>query len=75
MCALSDPRYQYCPRVGESVRVCRSEVECRSEFGCSKPRCPLEASFGFDAFDQRMKAYASAFDLWPVNEDKPRDHP
>ena len=32
----SDPRYQYCARVGKSVCVCRSEVECRREYGCIK---------------------------------------
>lgn len=75
MCALSDPRSQYCPRVGESVRVCRPEADCRSEYGCTQPNCPLETSFGFDVFDQRMKAYATAFDLWPLAEGKPRDFP
>jgi len=75
MCAASDPRYQYCPRVGEAVRVCRPEAECRREFGCTKPSCPLEASFGFSEFDQRMKAYATALDLWPLGEGKQRNLP
>lgn len=75
MCDLPDPRYQYCPRVGDAVRVCRSEAECRCENGCTKPNCPLEGAFGFEAFDQRMKAYATTLDLWPFSDGKPRDFP
>ena len=63
-----DPRYQYCKRVGEDVCVCRSEAECRREFGCTKPNCPLETAFGLKAFDARMRAFATAFDLWPLSE-------
>lgn len=61
-----DPRYEYCTRVGKTVRVCRSEVECRREYGCTKLNCPLEKSFGLEAFDRRMRAFATTFDLWPV---------
>jgi len=71
----TDPRYQYCPRVGKSVRVCRSEAECRREFGCTKPNCPLEAAFGLEAFDARMRAFATAFDLWPLGGGKQPDFP
>ena len=28
------------------MRVCRSEAECRREFGCTEPNCPLETAFG-----------------------------
>ena len=52
MLHLSDPRYQYCTRVGKSVCVCRSEVECRREHGCTKAYCPLETAFGQQAFDE-----------------------
>lgn len=71
----SDPRYQYCPRVGRNVRVCRSETECRQEFGCSEPTCPLETDFGLEAFDKRMKEYATAFDLWPLSGREVLDFP
>jgi hypothetical protein len=70
-----DPRYQHCPRVGKSVRVCRAEGECRNEFGCIKPNCPLEAAFGLEAFDARMKEFATIFDLWPVSGPKTPDFP
>ena len=62
----NDPRYLYCSRVGRSVGVCRSEAECRAEFGCTKPNCPLERHFGLEAFDRRMREFATVFDLWPV---------
>lgn len=75
MLHASDPRYLYCPRVGCRVRVCRSEEECRREFGCTKPHCPLEGTFGLEAFDTRMKAFATAFDLWPVGSESQRDYP
>ena len=65
MLHLSDPRYQYCTRVGQRVCVCRSEVECRREYGCIKPNCPLGTAFGLKAFDERMRAFAATFDLWP----------
>lgn len=61
-----DPRYRYCRRVAKSVRVCRSEAACRREYGCTKPNCPLEKAFGLKAFDEWMKAFATAFDLWPL---------
>jgi hypothetical protein len=61
-----DVRYHYCPRVQESVCICRSEQQCRAEYGCSQPDCPLEKMFGLPAFDARMRAYATAFDLWPL---------
>lgn len=67
-----DPRYQYCERVGKNVCVCRSEADCRREFGCTKPNCPLEAAFGLKAFDSRMRAFASAFDLWPLTNEARR---
>ena len=63
-----DPRYQHCTRVGKTVRVCRSEDACRREYGCTKPNCPLEKAFGITAFDLRMRAYASIFDLWPLSD-------
>jgi hypothetical protein len=75
MLHASDPRYQYCSRVGKFVRVCRSETECRGEFGCTKPNCPLEHAFGFEAFDARMKEYATLFDLWPVRATDQPDFP
>lgn len=65
----SDPRYHYCPRVEQYVRVCRSEAECRREFGCTKPDCPLEGEFDLQKFDLRMRAYATALDLWPLAAD------
>lgn len=71
----TDPRYQYCPRVAKSVRVCRSEAECRHEFGCTQPNCPLETAFGLEAFDKRMKAYATAYDLWPLGQPPQMDFP
>ena len=61
---LFDPRYQYCRRVGENVHVCRSEVEWRHEYGCTEPNCPLEKAFVLKAFDERMRAFATIFDLW-----------
>ena len=63
-----DPRFEYCPRVSKDVRVCRSEAECRDEYGCTKPDCPLANEFGLEAFDKRMKAYATALDLWPLGQ-------
>jgi hypothetical protein len=71
----SDPRYQYCTRVGKSVRVCRSEGECRREYGCTKPNCPLETAFGLKAFDERMRAFATDFDLWPLGRGNQPDVP
>lgn len=71
----SDPRYQYCTRVGKSVRVCRSEADCRREYGCIKPNCPLEKAFGLEAFDERMRAFATIFDLWPLGGGKQPDFP
>jgi hypothetical protein len=71
-----DPRYQFCPRVGVVVRVCRTEGDCRGEFGCSKPSCPLEQAFDLAAFDRRMRAFATEFDLWPLRaEVRPADEP
>lgn len=75
MLHASDPRYQYCPRVSQTVRICRSEAECRCEFGCSKPNCPLEKSFGLEAFDARMKAFSTVFDLWPLSDVQQPDYP
>ena len=49
-----DPRFEYCPRVSKDVRVCRSEAECRDEYGCTKPDCPLANEFGLEAFDKRI---------------------
>ncbi len=63
----SDPRFEFCPHVGKRVGVCRSEGECRREFGCTEQGCPLEASFGLKAFDVRMRGYATELDLWPVD--------
>ena len=71
----TDPRYQYCTRVGQSVRVARSEADCRREHGCTKPNCPLETAFGLEAFDKRMRAFATTFDLWPLGEAEPPDFP
>lgn len=75
MANVSDPRYLYCPRVGEAVCICRSEEACRGEFGCTKPDCPLGKEFGLEAFDRRMKAFATTFDLWPVGSGKEPDFP
>ena len=75
MSNLSDPRYLYCSRVGRSVGVCRSEGQCRAAYGCTKPNCPLEHAFGLKAFDQRMKAFATVFDLWPVGARQQPDFP
>lgn len=69
----SDPRYEYCQRLAKNVRVCRSEKECRLEHGCTQPNCPLEAAFGLDAFDVRMRAFATAFDLWPLGKSRQPD--
>ena len=71
----SDPRYQYCAHVGKSVCVCRSEVECRREHGCIKPNCPLGTTFGLQAFDERMRAFATTFDLWPLGGGDQPDFP
>jgi hypothetical protein len=71
----SDPRYQYCKRVGKNVSVCRSEAECRREYGCTKPNCPLQTAFGLEAFDARMRAFATTFDLWPLAEGSQPDFP
>jgi hypothetical protein len=75
MLHASDPRYQYCTRVGMSVCACRSEAECRREFGCTKPNCPLETAFGLEAFDKRMRAFATIFDLCPLGGGKQPDFP
>lgn len=75
MHAISDPRYLYCSRVDAKICAYRKEAECRREHGCTKPDCPLEASFGLKVFDERMKAYASAFDLWPLSDGPPQDFP
>lgn len=72
---LNDPRYQYCMRVGMSVRICRVEDECRREHGCVKPDCPLARAFGFDVFDVRMRQLASMFDLWPCEDAMLEDFP
>ena len=69
---LCDPRYQYCSHVGTNVRVCRSEADCRREYDCSKSNCPLETAFGLEAFDARMRAFATTFDLWPLAESNQR---
>lgn len=66
----SDPRIEYCPRVGRGVRVCRSEGECRHEFGCTKPNCPLEHAFDLEQFDHRMRVFATDHDLWPLRPDE-----
>lgn len=71
----SDPRYLYCCRKEKHVRVCRLEGECRLEHGCQKPNCPLAKDFGLEAFDARMKAFSSIFDLWPVDVKKLADFP
>ena len=75
MLKASDPRYQYCKRVGKNVRVCRQAAECRREYGCAKPNCPLEKAFGLEAFDERMRAFATVFDLWPLSGGDQRDFP
>ena len=75
MLHASDPRYQYCNRVGTTVCVCRSEEQCRREYGCTQPNCPLERAFGLDAFDRRMRAFATVFNLWPVGRSKQPDFP
>jgi len=75
MLHATDPRYQYCTRIEKSVRVCRSEAECRREHGCTKPNCPLETAFGLEAFDERMRVFATTFDLWPLGGEKQPDFP
>ena len=65
-----DPRYQYCTRIGKNVCVCRSEAECRREYACTE-NCPLETAFGLKAFDARMRAFATTFDLWPLGGEQP----
>lgn len=72
---LSDPRYQYCARVGTCVRVCRQEAECRREHGCTNRDCPLASAFGLAAFDHRMRAFATVFDLWPLSNGVQPDFP
>lgn len=71
----SDPRFQFCCRVGQHVRVCREEDDCRREFGCTKPNCPLQDAFGLEAFDSRMRAFATEFDLWPLPPEAPTPCP
>jgi hypothetical protein len=68
----SDPRYQYCARVGKSVCL---KVECRLEHGCIKPNRPLGTTFGLQAFDERMRAFATTFDLWPLGGGDQPDFP
>lgn len=75
MLRCSDPRYQYCGLVRKGVRVCREEAACRREFGCRQPTCPLQQSFGLKAYDERMKAFATALDLWPIGEGSQVDFP
>jgi hypothetical protein len=75
MLHASDPRYQYCKRVGKNVCVSRSEGQCRSQYGCTEPNCPLEGAFGLKAFDQRMQAFATVFGLWPLGGGKQPDFP
>jgi hypothetical protein len=75
MLHASDPRFEYCWRVKRAVRVCRPEVDCRQEYGCAGRNCPLAKSFGLKAFDERMRAFASTFDLWPLSEGKDGDFP
>jgi hypothetical protein len=55
--------------------VCRGEADCRREFGCSEPTCPLREAFGLRAFDTRMKAFSTALDLWPVDGGEQQDFP
>ena len=76
MLHASDPRYRYCKRVGTSVIVCRTEGDCRREYGCTEPNRPLEKAFGMKAFDERMRAFATIFDLWPLGRsEQPPDFP
>jgi hypothetical protein len=76
MLHASDPRHRYCKRVSSSVSVCRTEEDCRREYGCTKPNCPLEKAFGMKAFDERMRAFATIFDLWPLRRsEQPPDFP
>jgi hypothetical protein len=70
-----DPRYMYCSRKKKSVRVCGAQAECRSKHGCNKPNCPLTKEFGLEAFDGRMKAFATTFDLWPLGDKEEKDFP
>ena len=63
---VPNPRYQYCERVDKSVSVCRSQSDCRRANGCTQPLCPLQRAFDPKDFDQRMRAFAAAFDLWPL---------
>ena len=63
---MLDRRLQFCPQVQANVRVCRSEQECRKEFGCCQAGCPLAREFGLKAFDWRMRQFSTHFDLWPA---------
>lgn len=72
---LFDPRYQHCSRIGATVGICRSEGDCRGEHGCVEPNCPLEKVFGVTAFDERMRAFATVFDLWPLHPCVELDYP
>jgi hypothetical protein len=39
-------------------------------------RTPLEKAFGMKAFDERMPAFATIFDLWPLRRsEQPPDFP
>ena len=44
-------------------------------YGCTEPNCPLETAFGLEAFDARMRAFATTFDLWPLAEGNQPDFP
>jgi hypothetical protein len=71
MLSSIDPRLKFCSCVELNVRVCRSEGECRTEYGCTEPDCPLRTEFDLNAYDQRMRAFSSHFDLWPLTANAP----
>jgi hypothetical protein len=70
-----DPRYQYCTRIKKDVYVCRSEAVCRKEHGCTKSNCPLWNVLGLGAFDRRMRAFSTVYDLWPLGGGPAPDFP
>lgn len=45
MSRLFSGDYQNCPRVGHSVCVRQTELECRAPNDCASDRCPVQSEF------------------------------
>lgn len=59
-----DPRYRRCERIGKSVRIDRTEGQCRDEHRCPDDRCLLETQFAGDEFAARTTRLAGLFAGW-----------